>query len=476
MRTFIYSDEKSHKFWNIELHGDSFTVTFGRQGTAGQTKTKKCKDEAAAEKEHDKLIKEKLGKGYEETTRAAAAPAAAPSPATPLQEALEQALMENPDDLASHMAYADYLQEQNDPRGEFIQVQLALEDESKTAKERKELQKREKKLLDKHEEEWLGELAPFLLAPKPKKGSYGEPTYQHQFRRGWLDTVEAQNYPLAFARALAHAPQCRLLRCLFMGEADDEPGKYEIGDDPIPEHCYQPALYALQRSPYVGNIHVFRAGDPVDDDERYFNCHMDGAPVIGLVKKMPKLEELYLLTQGLDTDQLFGLRTLTNLRILQVYHMNHYPLQKLAKNAAFANLTHLLCHPHALADDEPYIRMPQLKAIVRSETLPKLTHLRLRMSDFGDKGCEEIVDSGILERLKVLDMRNNCISDEGARILAECPDLTNLELLDLDRNCMTRVGIQHLKATRIKVVARDQWDPAQIDSDEREWLWEGDGE
>ncbi len=35
MRTFEYRDDKSAKFWNIEVHGAAFTVTFGRIGTAG---------------------------------------------------------------------------------------------------------------------------------------------------------------------------------------------------------------------------------------------------------------------------------------------------------------------------------------------------------------------------------------------------------------------------------------------------------
>ena len=67
MRTFTYSDAKSHKFWNIELQGNAFTVTFGRIGTAGQMQTKEFADAAKAQKEHDKLVKEKLAKGYVET-------------------------------------------------------------------------------------------------------------------------------------------------------------------------------------------------------------------------------------------------------------------------------------------------------------------------------------------------------------------------------------------------------------------------
>jgi uncharacterized protein (TIGR02996 family) len=163
MRTFTFSDQSSHKFWNIDLQGNSFTVTYGRQGAAGQSQTKTFADASKAQKEHDKLVKEKIAKGYKETT-----PAAKPAAAS-LREALEAALAENPDDLAAHMAYADYLQEQGDPRGEFIQVQLALEDPAKSAAQRKELTRREEKLLKEHEKEWLGDLAPHLLSPKKKK-------------------------------------------------------------------------------------------------------------------------------------------------------------------------------------------------------------------------------------------------------------------------------------------------------------------
>src|SRR4051794_22011048 len=103
MRTFLYADAKSNKFWNISLGRCSFTVQFGKVGTAGQSQVKNFDDHGKAMKEHDKLIREKLTKGYHETT-----PVAAPS----LLDALESALIENPDDLATHMAYADYLEEQ----------------------------------------------------------------------------------------------------------------------------------------------------------------------------------------------------------------------------------------------------------------------------------------------------------------------------------------------------------------------------
>ena len=57
--------EVDEKFWAIKLHGSSHTVRFGKIGTAGTEKTKDFDDEAAAKKDHDKLVKEKTGKGYE---------------------------------------------------------------------------------------------------------------------------------------------------------------------------------------------------------------------------------------------------------------------------------------------------------------------------------------------------------------------------------------------------------------------------
>jgi hypothetical protein len=129
-----------------------------------------------------------------------------------------------------------------------------------------------------------------------------------------------------------------------------------------------------------------------------------------------------------------------------------------------------------MEDEEPYLRLPQLRAVLRSKVLTKLTHLRLRQGDWGDKGCEEIVASGILKRLKVLDLRNGRITDEGARALAACPDLKNLELLDLDRNCLTEEGTRALRATGVRVVARDQWTPTGGEDVDRQYLFEGDGE
>src|SRR5262245_25373064 len=83
MRRFEYKDARSNKFWSIDLRGRSFWVTFGRIGSAGQTQVKAFADEAQARKEHDRLIREKTGKGYVEVAAVPSAPAAEARPASP---------------------------------------------------------------------------------------------------------------------------------------------------------------------------------------------------------------------------------------------------------------------------------------------------------------------------------------------------------------------------------------------------------
>jgi predicted DNA-binding WGR domain protein len=81
MRRFELSEGTSHKFWQVERAGTSMNVRFGRIGTEGQSQTKSFASESAAQAEVDKLIKEKVKKGYAEVgaPAASAAPVAAPA-------------------------------------------------------------------------------------------------------------------------------------------------------------------------------------------------------------------------------------------------------------------------------------------------------------------------------------------------------------------------------------------------------------
>jgi len=68
VRTFVYEDDKSSKFWTIETDGKGYTVKYGKTGTNGQTTTKEFDSDEACQKAAEKVIKEKTGKGYVEKT------------------------------------------------------------------------------------------------------------------------------------------------------------------------------------------------------------------------------------------------------------------------------------------------------------------------------------------------------------------------------------------------------------------------
>jgi uncharacterized protein (TIGR02996 family) len=488
MRTFVYSDEKSHKFWSIDLVGTTFRVTFGKVGTAGQTQEKTFTDDAKAKKECEKLIAEKQKKGYVETSPKESK---AVKPAATLREALEAAIQENPADLASHAAYADWLSEQSSADdqalGEFIQVQLALEDAGRTKAERTKLKAREKALLKAHETKWTGDWVDQVGDGNQPEGGGQHPfpePHPVEFLRGLPARAVLANLGVNGARAFVASPQTRFVRHLSIGgyKYEESGTDYEPGEDTNPIHDLpEPPQTVLYNWPHFSNLRVFQLGwtsDEVYGDFCDFQCHLTGNHVHEMIKRMPHIEELYLFAHQVNGHRLFAL-PMPNLRILQMYHSLEYPLEKLAKNASLGRLTHLLIHPHAFEGDVA-CTLKGLKAIAKSPHLKSLTHLRLRLTVFGDDGVKEILNSGLIGRLKMLDLRHGRVTDAGAKLLADCPDVRKLQMLDLSRNELTKKGIAALNATGVPLQVEHQHESTQeTDSEDYfglEYLMQGDYE
>jgi len=82
-RRFELVEGTSNKFWEIVLEGDSYTVRFGRIGTNGQTQIKSFGDANKAKHAYEKVVAEKIAKGYVEKSGEGDEPAAVatlPSP------------------------------------------------------------------------------------------------------------------------------------------------------------------------------------------------------------------------------------------------------------------------------------------------------------------------------------------------------------------------------------------------------------
>src|SRR5947209_4054416 len=91
------------------------------------------------------------------------------------EEAFLRAVLENPDDDAPRLIFADWLEERGDPRGPFIRLQCALERLGPADPARADLEDEARVLLDKHEEEWAA----------PLRGVASE----WRFRRGFVEEV-----------------------------------------------------------------------------------------------------------------------------------------------------------------------------------------------------------------------------------------------------------------------------------------------
>jgi uncharacterized protein (TIGR02996 family) len=127
-----------------------------------------------------------------------------------VKEQLLKDMLEHPDDDFPRYAYADWLEEKGDPRGEFIHVQCQLEGLRRSGVSESDtkfqaLQAQEHELLNKHFEEWAGSFA-----------QYGRENVG--FRRGFLDSLDLSfnNIGGAGARALAASPTLAGLTTLIL--------------------------------------------------------------------------------------------------------------------------------------------------------------------------------------------------------------------------------------------------------------------
>jgi len=67
-RRFEYKDAKSDKYWEIELNGKSYTTWYGRTGSKPRSDVNSFSSDTEAQKEYDRLVREKVRKGYKEVT------------------------------------------------------------------------------------------------------------------------------------------------------------------------------------------------------------------------------------------------------------------------------------------------------------------------------------------------------------------------------------------------------------------------
>jgi uncharacterized protein (TIGR02996 family) len=434
-RTFQHGKEQ---LWSIERLGVELTVRWGRRGGKEQVRSRKLDNEHRAEQDLRRQIKKKVGDGYKETTPKGKMP-----PLGPMGDALVGALAEQPSDLSAHMAFADWLSEQPEAKlqtwGEFVRVQLQLEDTNLRPKVRKGLAQRETELRDAYQRDWLGEaLACHLLQLRPgylpeyMRDFIG--VYQWSYARGWLDTLTLGYLNAKLVSTLAASPSLRLLR------------KLQIHDHPIPG----PDLTELVGSPNLANVRVLHV---VHHGLRGFST---------FVGSFLKLEELRAESYAENFRWVPRLPNLASLRVLEMRGEGPYPLKALADNPATANLRRLALNAFDDEgdpdDDAGPLDLHELAPLFQPGTFPGLRDLHISFCPEGTELCRQVVRSGLLKRLDVLNLSANDLHQDGAEVLAACPDLPRLKSLVLNFNGLDAGSLRLLRETGVTLTARHQGD------------------
>jgi uncharacterized protein (TIGR02996 family) len=366
-------------------------------------------------------------------------------PALSDRQMLEAAIAADFEDVAAHSAYADLLVEQGDPRGEYIQLRLALENRDQSPRLLREWEERATQLLHQYQPEWLGPLAPFLLGRPRSTVEPVAPNIEFRCRRGWLTEIDVQDVRDAFMKVLAGAREGRMLQELTLRNT-------------ALRHN-QGTLEPLAGAAFLDTLKSFTLGDP-----DAYRPTANAGHVLEIIRRTPRLAHLSLRATEIP-EALFGL-ALPELRTLTLGFVTEIPVpcRTLAANMSLAGIERLFLSavgwPRS-AEEDFNLLLDSLDAhlgtFLAAPQFTRLTDLTLRVPGLDDDGCQEIVRSGILKRLKRLDLRQCNITDEGAVTLARCPDLARLERLDIGQNQLTGVGIDALLEVGIPVQYDSQW-------------------
>jgi uncharacterized protein (TIGR02996 family) len=404
-------------------------------------------------------------------------------------EGFHQAIWDDPDDDGVRLIYADWLEEQGDPRGEFIRLQVELARAPVDDPRRSEWECRAHQLLEDNEAEWLGSLERWVRG--------------WRFHRGFVEAVEVEPRRFrAHADALMKAAPIRHLSLVEREAEDDQSDTGESRQAVYAAIAASPALrqvkslnlgwdhvwndlQLLLASPHLGQLSWLDAGGLGlhDDAIGEFAASTVGQQLmsLGLADSRFGDATLSMLTgsrrfthlQALDLGGCAiegpGLRALAKASWLEQVtdlHLANNPLVErdlavLLACPRLKALTTLDLSSHGLAR----LGTPTLTALARNPALGRLSHLCLDGHVLNPEALRELVASPALPRLAVLSM-NRCglraeapkqlLAGLKARAAAGLPGLRALALGD---NRFGSGGLRSLIQSPVlaDVVALDLW-------------------
>ena len=478
---YEYSEGSSNKFWQIQLSGVSFTTTHGKIGSSGATLLKEWPDAATAKKEYDKLVAQKTKKGYVLVSGApakasakgekpakpvkAAKTAAAPTvAASAYNAALAKVIDADPNDEGAWSVYADWLQSQNDPRGELAVVQERLRASAKD----KALLAAEKKLLKDHAASIVGDLAVYMTKEgKPDiPGVTGKSALEPEFR-GYENSpvpVAVQWRSGFFSQVTVGHPGYDWSPATKKTKGEDDEGGEGMQIDAVK------LILSVLSSPAARFMTSLRIGMPNDPDDG--ECHFQpllkkiaGHEALARLRKLylgdisqgesenswveigditklyPSLKSLRSLTLNGNNRTKLGTIALPELRDLTIITggLDKKNLESLAA-AKWPKLKKL----ELWLGDKNYggnSKIKDLAPILSSKLFPKLEHLALRNCEYADDIAKALPGSTIVKQLESLDLSKGTMTEAGvAALVAGKASLSHLKRLDLSDNFLGKAA------------------------------------
>ncbi len=431
-----YFEAEGTKFWEVWVDGTTFKTRFGKIGASGQIKIKEFSDKASAVSEYDKMIAEKTKKGYVEGGGDGAATTDDEAPAAPVaggnqrNPELEKAIVADPYDRNAWMVLADWLQEQGDPRGELMALQIGNKTKPAGA------------FLDKHRDYFYGPLAEHQQS---YDGS-DKPTFT--WRNGFIFGVRLSHNHYANEEWKGNLAD--VLTTLL----DHPSGRFitemafQDNNDPTDDDLQDLIDILAKRAPKT--IRRLEFGDSVDQIS-WYNVGDLGK----LWKAVPNLKT-FLIEAGSFT---LGKIDAPELKraIFKTGGLSADSGKSIATMKAPA-----LEHLEIYYGDDNYggdCTVKQVKPLLDRTDLPALRHLGLMNAEFADDICDALPKSKLLPQLAVLDLSLGCMTDAGAaKLVAHKDAFKHLDEIILDENYLTPAAVKSLKGLCKKVTASEQKD------------------
>ncbi|PRQ05485.1 WGR domain-containing protein [Enhygromyxa salina] len=441
MRRLEYKDAKSHKFWELDIEGDAYTVRYGKVGTDGQTQTKTCASAEKAESEGTKKLESKIKKGYAEVAVDTAAVAKRAEAEGARNPALEAGIFDDPSNDEAWQVYGDWLQEQHDVRGELISLELQRAQAKGATK--KKLEARIAEIVAEHEKSWLGGLAKHL----DHEGI--EQVATIKWSRGYIVSASVGNSdedwsgasPDTILRALVKLPAAMFLTDLAIGTTYDDADWRGVMDKNVHAITKAGKLEALTKL-------------SIADTEGYWDISSTSVgDVTKVLPVVPRLRSLYVRGGEIELSQLH--HDLLESVTLETGGLPQTTVRAVGK-CKLPNATKLVVF-FGSSDYGAGGSIADLQPLFTGKGVPKLEHLGLCNAEFQDDIARELAKSPLLAQLKHVDLSLGTMTDAGAElILASAAKFEHLESLDLSDNFISTEVCARLTAALPQAVVHSQ--------------------